>query len=110
MGTVWTAQYQYKGPDRLDITVKTGIKAFAPTWKMVMKSKQGELSEEEHTEQYMALLRKSWKENRAEWENLLGMAEVTLVCFCRPGEFCHRVLLAKLLEQTFGFRYVGERG
>ena len=51
MKTVWTAQYQYKGPDRLDITVKTGIKAFAPTWEMVMKSKQGKLSEEEYTEQ-----------------------------------------------------------
>lgn len=105
---VWTAQYSYNGPDRLDVTVKTGIKAFAPTWEMVLRYKSGVLSNVQYEEQYIALLRRSWRENRTEWQKLLRMSEVTLVCFCKPGNFCHRVLLGKVMEK-FGFVYKGER-
>ena len=44
----------------LDITVKSGDKAFAPTWKMVMGSKQGKITDEEYTHQYTELMRKSY--------------------------------------------------
>jgi len=108
MRVCWTTQYSYKGPDRLDVTVKTGIKAFAPTWEMVLGYKSGILSKQKYEEQYIALLTRSWKENRAEWEKLLRMSEVTLVCFCKPGNFCHRVLLATVMEKC-GFVYKGER-
>jgi len=33
----------------VDITVKSGVKAFAPTWDMVMGYKRGTLSIEEYT-------------------------------------------------------------
>ena len=52
---LYTVQYRYFGPDRLDITVKgknpTG-KIFAPTWKMVMKTKSGEMTWEEYKQTY----------------------------------------------------------
>jgi len=107
---VWTAQYSYNGPDRLDITVKGQDplgKYFAPTWKMVMECKKGKISEEEYTEQYLSLMRRSWQERPNVWQELLSRKRVVLVCFCKPGSFCHRVILAKLLEK-YGAVYKGE--
>ena len=60
-----TAQLNYDGPDKLNTTVKSGIKAFAPTWDMVMGHKQGKISDEEYTKLYYALMRESWKKARA---------------------------------------------
>lgn len=113
MPRVWTAQYSYRGPDRLDITVKGKDpigSAFAPTWDMVMKYKKGRMSEAEYRERYIELLRDSYKTRPGAWQNLMTRPEVTLVCFCRSGDFCHRVLLAELMKAHFGFTYKGERG
>lgn len=104
---VYTAQYRYAGPDRLDITVKTGNKAFAPTWDIVMGLKQGQITEAEYEARYRELMRASWRRNRAEWQRLLARDRVVLVCFCPPGAFCHRVLLAGYLEKC-GATYCGE--
>jgi hypothetical protein len=44
MLNIYTAQYNYKGPNRIDITVKTAIppwSVFAPTWVMVMNYLKG---------------------------------------------------------------------
>ena len=42
----------YRHPRYLDITIKSGDNAFAPNWKMVMGSNEGEISEKEYTRQY----------------------------------------------------------
>ncbi len=104
---VYTSHYRFKGPNRLDITVKNGIKEFAPTWKMVMGSKNGQVSQEEYTDEYINMMRISYRNNRETWEELLTSDEVVLVCFCPAGEFCHRVLLADILEKL-GAEYLGE--
>lgn len=104
---VYTAQYNYQGEGRLDITVKTGDKTFAPTWEMVMKSKQGKLTEQEYTYMYYSLMRHSYVTNRRRWDELLSEDRVVLVCFCRKGNFCHRVLLADILIRL-GANYCGE--
>ncbi len=104
---VYTSHYSYKGPHRLDITVKTGNKAFAPTWEMVMKSKKGIMSQEEYTKRYVEKMRKSYLENREEWGRLLKRNKVVLVCFCSADAFCHRIILAKMLEKL-GADYMGE--
>ena len=104
---VYTAHYSYIGSDRLDITVKTGKKTFAPTWEMVMKTKKGLMSQEEYTHKYTELMRISYRENRQEWEELLARNRVVLVCFCPAGAFCHRALLAEMLEKL-GAKYMGE--
>lgn len=47
---IWTAQYQYPGPHRLDITVKGQDpigRLFAPTWDMV-NTKDAILIEDNH--------------------------------------------------------------
>ncbi len=105
---VYTAHISYTGPDRLDITVKSGNKAFAPTWSMVMASKRGEMSEAEYREQYIQKMRHSYLNNHEEWQKLMQQDQVTLVCYCKPGKFCHRIILAKILAEM-GAQYLGER-
>jgi uncharacterized protein YeaO (DUF488 family) len=108
---VWTAQYNYKGRDRLDITVKGNDplgKYFAPTWEMVWGYKLGKITEEEYTKKYKTLMFLSYKEHKDKWEELLSKEEVTLVCFCAPGKFCHRTVLAEALS-AFNVEYIGER-
>lgn len=104
---VYTAQYNTRDPDRFDTTVKTSNGTFAPTWEMVMKHKKGKISDEEYTQLYYDLMRKSFKKHRSEWDQLLSRDRVVLVCFCRKGKFCHRLLLAEILVKL-GAEYKGE--
>jgi uncharacterized protein YeaO (DUF488 family) len=108
---LYTAQYRYSGESRTDITVKSGWKPFAPTWDMVMGYKAGTLSQEQYTEQYIKLMDKSREDFYRHWCSLLMRKEVTLVCFCKKGDFCHRVLLAEYLQKWFPrqVKYYGER-
>ena len=107
---IFTAQYRYSGGDRLDITVKGKDplgKVFAPSWDMVMKLKGGVITQKEYEDLYYQKMFYSYKKHRAEWEIVLDMPRVTLVCFCKSKYFCHRALLAKYLEKLGG-NYVGE--
>ena len=108
---LWTAQYRYSGPDRLDITVKGQNpigKAFAPTWDMVMGHKKGLLTDREYTQKYKKMMIASCADNFEAWDWILSQEEVTIVCFCPKGAFCHRKLLARMLIQL-GATYMGER-
>jgi uncharacterized protein YeaO (DUF488 family) len=107
MLTVYTAQYRYSGNNRLDITVKGQDpigKHFAPTWDMVMGYKNGSVSKKEYIVQYLNILKKV---DKSIWENILNRDEVVLVCFCSSKDFCHRKVLAKVLERK-GAIYTGE--
>lgn len=108
---LWTAQYRYSGPDRLDITVKGQNrigKVFAPTWDMVKKYKSGEISNEEYIKLYKSLMIQRCATDFEAWDWILSQDEVTIVCFCKKNTFCHRYLLAKILVEL-GARYMGER-
>jgi len=108
---LYTAQYRYTGEDRLDITIKGKDpigRFFAPTWKMVMASKEKKFSWDEYKSMYRELMRKSYLENRNIWDEILMQEEVTMVCFCKAGMNCHRYLLAGYLEKL-GAEYMGER-
>lgn len=107
MVKIYTAQIRYSGPDRVDTTVKSGDKVFAPTWDMVMGHKNGTISDEEYIKKYVSLMRESLKKNKARWLEIMNMERVVLCCYCRKGNFCHRVLLAKMFEKN-GAEYVGE--
>jgi uncharacterized protein YeaO (DUF488 family) len=116
---IWTAQYQYSGKDRVDITIKSAgypWNVFAPTWEMVMEYKRmaqkGRAVEAEsvYVKQYTHIIEQAWKTHHQQLSDLLKSDRIiTLVCFCRPGDFCHRVLLAKHFE-SLGATYLGERG
>ena len=91
----------------LDITVKSGDKAFAPTWKMVMGSKQSKITDEEYTRQYIELMRQSYRANKQRWDEVLNLDEVILACYCKADTFCHRYLLKDMLVKC-GAEYTGE--
>lgn len=92
---------------KLDITVKTGSSVFCPTWEMVMDYKEGKISKEAYTERYLQMMRESYTLNRPAWDLLLSKEKMVLCCYCPPGEFCHRKLLADILV-VLGAEYKGE--
>ena len=79
----------------IDVTVKSGDKAFAPTWKMVMGSKQGKITDDEYAKQYTELMRQSYKQNKQRWDEALNLNEAIIACYCKADSFCHRYLLAE---------------
>lgn len=104
---VYTAQYRYSGDNRLDITAKTGESIFAPSWDMVWGLKKGKITEEQYTKAYRKLMELSIQKHPEAWKHLLSRDTVVLVCFCAKGQFCHRILLAQILEEL-GAKYMGE--
>ena len=109
---VYTGQLgAYRGTDGLDITLKSsrGLgRTFAPTaWDMVLGVKRGQVSEVQYREWYLDVLRTSYRTRQMAWQQLLRQQRVVLLCYCRPGEFCHRQILADVLT-TLGAQGKGE--
>jgi len=106
---LYTSQFNYTGVDRYDITAKTGS-IFAPTWEMVVDYKISG-NEFTYTHIYNIRMRESYKNNTWKWQEMVNMSirdDITLVCYCKSGDFCHRVLLAEMLQKC-GATYKGER-
>lgn len=82
----------------LDITVKTGCRAFSPRYEHLMQYKSGAMSEEEYTRIYLARMKKSVNLFKDEWNKLLDYKKVALACYCKPGDFCHRHLFKNLMK------------
>lgn len=85
----------------VDITVKSGIEAFAPTWDMVMAAKRSIANHEHYTRLYLEKMAESKQRYPEEWKKLAGMEVVALACYCRAGVFCHRHLLKNLLLEDY---------
>ncbi|MBZ0158491.1 MAG: DUF488 domain-containing protein [Alphaproteobacteria bacterium] len=101
---LFTAQIgKYRGPDAFDVTVKSGNPAFAPTWDLVRAWKSGKIDWDIYTQRYRQLMLQSYRKDPGLWHELLHRGIVTLLCYCRAGEQCHRYLLANFL------RKLGER-
>lgn len=97
---VWTAQMHIarRCVDMLDITVKSGDKTFAPSWAIVMDHKNGKITDEQYTEEYKRMMRETAKANPGRWNELMHSGSVTLACYCKAGDFCHRLILVELLK------------
>jgi uncharacterized protein YeaO (DUF488 family) len=113
---VWTARISTKDPDRLDISRKSGEKAFAPSWAILgpalQRRRAGIPQTEEEWKDYAALyLREmsiSKRQNPDTWAALLARPRVVLVCYCSGDpKRCHRHILALILAHL-GATYRGE--
>ena len=95
---IYTAQYRYSGTDRFDITVKGQDplgKLFAPTWKMVMGIKNQTMAEYDYVMEYSKILVAALTDQDVVNRVLQRFNnEMTLVCFCPKGAFCHRYFAA----------------
>lgn len=113
MLNIWTSRYNYRGPHRLDITVKGGDTlggCFAPTWAMVRANKYcTDRIDTNYISAYLNKMYLSFHQSRNIWDGLLKSDQVVLVCFCKENHFCHRYILAYLLE-LMGAKYNGEIG
>lgn len=98
----------------VDTTVKSGLKIFAPTWDMVLGYKDGSVSEEEYRKRYRQLMIESWCAHREQWKEFLRSEGYKAIsCYCKPGEFCHRLLLVDIFRELceklkIPFNYYGE--
>lgn len=90
----------------VNTTVKNGVRAFAPTWDIVMGVKSGEISEAEYTARYLQLMEESQQKYPQAWEKLLSFETLALACFCKPGNFCHRLLLVEIIEKLCQQRHL----
>lgn len=113
VATVQIAKAKKLGIAYHDITAKSGDSVFAPTWKMVNDYKRGIISKYEYTEQYLCLMRESFKLNKDYWLEFLNRDYVVLACYCKKDEFCHRYLLLGILKKLcefykIEFTYLGE--
>ena len=88
---------QIRLSNALDITVKSGDKVFAPTWRIVMALKNGEISWKEYEAEYRQMMQRSQNAFKDHWIELLQKDSVTLICYCQKPEQCHRSLLAEML-------------
>lgn len=111
---VYTAQMSRswkEDPDALDVTIKSsrGLgTVFAPdSWEMVMGMKQGVVPSGVYRDWYLGVLRRSYSQARARWEAVLARQRAVLLCYCPPGQFCHRQILAEVLTKL-GAEYRGE--
>jgi uncharacterized protein YeaO (DUF488 family) len=101
---VWTGTVRHRGPDRLDVSRKTGDSlgiCFAPSVKLLRRyhPKWGGVGVSCETwpayaKEYTDEMRQSWRLNRWAWDKVMDMSEVTLCCYCKDASLCHRSLLA----------------
>jgi len=97
-----TARISTTDPDRLNITIKSADpagKVLAPTWDMVMASKSGKITWEQYTEQYLALLRGRYAQNKQPFLDILARDRVILTCYCTDHTHCHRSLAMQVLQK-----------
>ena len=108
---IWTSSIKtFRGQNGLDVSVKGGDpigRIFAPTWRIVIGVKQGTLTERDYELEYHRLMLESYSQHRDVWDSLLAKDEVVLLCYCKKGAFCRRLLLAQYL-QKLGGDYCGE--
>lgn len=131
MGQIWTAHIHYDGEDRFDITRKSGgsrgepfvppEEGFVQAIRLRSALEKRKLSSsaplvdivreawDVYRSGYIAAMRLSYKRRRSEWDALLSLPEVTLVCYCRVPTRCHRIILASEILAKLGGSYGGER-
>lgn len=100
LSMIYTSNYRYDGPNRIDITVKSATKEwkpFAPTWDMVKGVKNGTLSEQGYVERYLNIIDKV---PTVTWDSILRYDFVVFVCFCPSNAFCHRNILTRYIINT----------
>lgn len=94
--TVQLAQWRKldgTGIHLIDTTVRSGDKAFAPTWEIVSAIKENRISMNEYAEKYKELMNRSIFNYPNKWLNIIQKDSIALACYCPPGVFCHRHIL-----------------
>jgi hypothetical protein len=65
-----------------------------------MAHKAGEISDEDYTERYIGMMRYTYHFRKERWLEVLANERLAIACYCTPGKFCHRHLLADYLVKV----------
>ena len=82
-----------------------------PPKRLVYNYKAGVISEEQYTVEYNKLLKNNTYDIITELHDLRRKHEgkaIILTCYEKTGDFCHRHLLSKFLNDLKGFEWVTE--
>lgn len=89
----------------VDTTVRSGDRMLAPTWNMVHLVKSHYANPEElaaahadYTRTYRKLIHARFRQDPDHFLQFLYGKEVTFMCYCKAGDFCHRHLLVKFIK------------
>ena len=83
----------------LDITAKSGVVAFAPSWECLRAYKQGTMKEGEYTAEYLERMSNSKERNPKHWARLGAYPRIALACYCPDQAYCHRHLFKALMAE-----------
>ena len=79
------------------------VKCLVPSWKLVSRFRRGKIDEEGYSRQYEEQVLKHLTPTILRRHVLMltnnTMKEVTLLCWEKEGEFCHRVLVYEWLKK-----------
>lgn len=79
---------------------------FAPSAKTLFSYKDGRINEKEYEKEYLSDLEKLYKNKRIDvlvnW--LKRYKKVVLLCYEKKGNFCHRHILSKYLNEKYDLK------
>jgi len=75
------------------------IECLVPRKDMVWGYRYHGLSEQDYTTQYFKLLSDRWNDVRTWLKSLSNDEDITLLCYCREGQFCHRTLIKRVINR-----------
>lgn len=102
---VWTVQLarhrlaKTLGIKLFDITVKSGIQEFSPTWDMLRAYKAGQMPASEYERLYIQKVKNTLETSPELWQEFKKEKNIAIGCYCTPGVFCHRLIFTNLLTQ-----------
>jgi hypothetical protein len=98
------------GLDYDDITAGSGggKTPFQPAWDFLKAYQEGHINDEEYTLYFMDLMRERFKEDRGAFNDYFDGGLRLIACYCKAGDFCHRLLVAELIAAGFHYEYGGE--
>ena len=113
---VQSARIDYRAPDRLDITRKSGTDGLflAPSWKILrpaldaMRAGRTEDAWSAYVPAYVAEMKASYRAHHAAWAALLARDRVVLCCYCTDPDHCHRAILRARILPALGAVDEGE--
>lgn len=102
---IWTIQLaKHREAKKLnitlfDITVKSGIQAFSPTWDMLRALRAGEMTTDEYERQYRQKVERTFEASPELWHEFTKHPNMAIGCYCTPGTFCHRLIFSDILTK-----------
>ena len=108
MKTFFTSYYAKSGDHPLAVAVSLNspdfykgrsFPALFPTWDLIMQHKNGKSTDEQYTEQYKQLLSDRDVTPESIYNELPDGA--VLLCYEKSGDFCHRRILAEMIEESY---------